>query len=754
MALGIEEKLFFGRSQAKTHNTMAKTRKTTQRQNAAAEAPGRAWTAVVGAACLGYALLFYLLPVQELEGQSRAAMLWQYVLVPEGFVSWWFGDPPQFALADRLSVLSVAAALWCVCALAGWLVMGGVRADRGLSRLETLFFSCCVGFSVVSLYTLGIGLLGLLHFRWMLFLPALGVILGAACRAWRLTRVNVRESDALWDDKPEWKNDRTVRWLWFALPFAAVILLGGALPPIDFDVREYHLQVPKEFFLSGRIGFLPDNAYGNMPLASEIVSLAAMVAVDDWWFGALVGKAMIAGCALVTALGLFTAGRRYFGPKAGVVAALVYLSIPWVARVSVAGLIEGVSALYLWAAVYAVLLWNDADQAGASDSRTPDQGGKDARPPGIPRALLAGFLAGSAVACKYPAAVFVLLPLGTFVAARSLRSGVAVGRGGSFVARLAPVVLFTLAAAAACGPWFAKNWVLTGNPTYPLLYGIFDGRTRTTELDDQWRRAHRPDGYGPRELVSAVNKFALQSPWQSVLVLPLGIAGVAWNRRRPMIVALSVYAAFVLAAWWLLTHRIDRFWVPVLPVLAFLGGVVLAAPLRREPRVAIGLFLGLGIAANWIFIAAGAADDAYFVSTARLRTDPQRVDPWHLYLNEHVPHDAAVLAVGDAQVFDLSMPVFYSTVFDPNLFESLMKGRSPEERRRELSDRNVAFVYVHWGEIARYLSPGNYGFTEYVTPGLFETLVSQQVLAAPLPMIEGHLGQVFPVHRGTGPAAR
>jgi len=27
--------------------------------------------------------------------------------------------------------------------------------------------------------------------------------------------------------------------------------------------------------------------------------------------------------------------------------------------------------------------------------------------------------------------------------------------------------------------WFGKNWALTGNPTYPLLYAAFDGKTGT-----------------------------------------------------------------------------------------------------------------------------------------------------------------------------------------------------------------------------------------------------------------------------------
>ena len=58
------------------------------------------------------------------------------------------------------------------------------------------------------------------------------------------------------------------------------------LPPLDFDVCEYHLQAPKEFFQQGRITFLPHNVYANMALGTEMLSLLAMVVAGDWWWGA------------------------------------------------------------------------------------------------------------------------------------------------------------------------------------------------------------------------------------------------------------------------------------------------------------------------------------------------------------------------------------------------------------------------------------------------------------------------------------
>jgi len=71
--------------------------------------------------------------------------------------------------------------------------------------------------------------------------------------------------------------------------FLVVMLLGSMLPPTDFDVREYHLQAPKEFYLAGRVGFLAHNVYANMPAATEMLSLLSMNCSIASWISPLTG---------------------------------------------------------------------------------------------------------------------------------------------------------------------------------------------------------------------------------------------------------------------------------------------------------------------------------------------------------------------------------------------------------------------------------------------------------------------------------
>jgi hypothetical protein len=736
-------------------------------------------SAAIVIAVVGYLLLFFLAPIPEFKsaerpaGISRGELLANEILLVDEVVlgrrqadgsrapDGWFGYPPAFALGDRLRVLVPAVIMFSLCGLAGWLLLGVLRVDCGFCALEVIFFSCTGGCSAVSLYTFAVGIAGGLHNRWLFLAPAGAVVLAGA---YRLSRQAVAVRDRRPQELPSRADDDKARqqfpqnpagaalqdetrnmrrWLWWGVPFTLAIVLGGTLTPFEFDVLEYHLQVPKEFYRQGHIGFLPHNVYGNMPLGAEMLSLAAMATLGNWWFGALVGKAMIALAAPLAAVGLLAAGRRFVDTTTGVVAALVYISIPWVARVSSLGLIEGVSALYLWGTVYAVLLW----WRGERQDR-------------LPRLLLAGLLAGSAAACKYPNVLFVLVPATVVVAIRSWRTAgdqnsddagpIASSRPRLFE-RLIPTACFLFAASVACGPWYAKNWILTGNPVYPLAYSIFDGRTRTENLDAQWSRAHRPPGYRPGQLLDSVANIAWRSSWLSPLVLPLAILGAMGTYYRRIAVGLAAYALIFLSMWWLFTHRIDRFWVPLDPVLAFLAGMSISRGAAVRWQWPAKALVGGGLSVNLLLIlAGGGGDTSYFVSLQRLLNDPARIHYWHRYLNQHVAEDEVVLTIGDATVFDLKMPVLYSTVFDGVLFEELMKGRTAAERRQELAEHNVAYVAVDWTEIARYRSPGNYGFTDYIQPELFEELVREHVLDPPLrcqdPSVKSVGYEVFPVH--------
>jgi hypothetical protein len=209
--------------------------------------------------------------------------------------------------------------------------------------------------------------------------------------------------------------------------------------------------------------------------------------------------------------------------------------------------------------------------------------------------------------------------------------------------------------------------------------------------------------------------------------------------------AAAGYIALVFALWWLLTHRIERFWTPVLPLTALLAGIGAVWSDTRWWRGTLAVLAAIGLPFSFAVVAGGTlADNRYLADLPALRDDPAYIEPWHLWLNEHSDEVSRVLLVADAQPFDLRVPTLYNTVFDACFFEQLARGKTADELRSTLRALKISHVYVAWHEIARYRSPGNYGITDYLQPKVFDDLVEAGVLE-PLPPRDDSPGRLYRV---------
>lgn len=842
----------------------------------------------------GYWALFFTTRLPSLESRlppeaqpaviRRIDLVVQILLLPDEWLGEaWFGRPIQFGLGDRGPVLFWAGMLLTTAWAAGRLVLRWLGGWEGGSQAEIHCFSLAVGANLVSTYTLAVGLLGLLSYKAVFWIPTLALI-GFVGHTGRKYVKSLFYSNYLESSKqsffskltkptksPDFPNSASkpahhpesqksadlevgsesggnlsAGWFWAIFPFAGIILLGAMLPPVDFDVREYHLQAPKEWYLEGRVRFLPHNVYANMPLGAEMLPLAAMGMSGQWWVGALAGKTAMAGLTLVCAGALWCIGRRMFSPQAGAIAALVYLATPWIVQVSTAGLNEGVTGCYVLLGFWALWLWSTqspkpmpipqaglhpqadrADLAGPNVPGSPSMAAScpahASRPKSVAAYLaVAGYLIGAAAGTKYPAVLFVGLPGLVWVGWVGVRQY----RAQS----LRVLGVFLLAGLLGGGFWYAKNALLAGNPVYPLFYSLLGGKNWDAEKEARWSRVHFPREFSLRRLGDDLSRAVWRSEWIGPLMLPLALLGFLPIQRRagsqlPLRSTLQGsalqgrsgacpekttgisrqgcqpsgtakeyaqfpwvllgYIGFWMGVWWLTTHRIDRFWLPVLPMLALLAGKgACCSSARTWQWVRTGLLIfGLGIG---FLMAAGVPAaggyNRYFLPLETLRQDPQRVDAWHLWLNKHV-QEGRVLLVGDAQPFDLEVPVLYATCFNDSPLEEILweaadrieipKNPNPSWESEDmktpsrmlsadrlptywttrefaeaigagLTQRKVEYIFVHWGEIARYRSPGNYGFSPLVQPELFDSCVRWGILV-PLPPLENHPGRCYRV---------
>ena len=636
-------------------------------------------------------------------------------------------DAGWHLLPQRQRFVATSVVLFLAAWSFGAAVCRPLLASARISHCERLVLQTGIGLSGQSLWTLLSGIVGRLD---PVSILAPGVVSALFLIISMVVRKTRRSDPARTAESSLFATNRAPKSLWIscgilAFPFLLLLLVNGITPPFDFDVREYHLQGPKEWFQDGLIHFLQHNVYTSFPFLSEMLSLDAMVLMNNWNDGALAGKQLLACFPLLTTLCVFATGRRCFGTGTGLLAALIFLTVPWTLRTSLIAYSEGALTFFLISSVMSALL---------AVRESDDRGRR-----GL--VLATGLLAGSAMAAKYTGLVSVVIPVGLLLAVSSRN-------GREFVKS---ALLFSVGVLITIGPWLARNFVDTGNPVYPLMYSLFGATDWSPELNNKWQLGHLAPEHSlatiPRHLLDIV----VRNDWTSGLLFGLAVPTVVLLGTSKNVRWLWMMTVWMLVTWWAFTHRIDRFWIPIIPVTAVLAGAVWTLFRERGWRILLISVIGLSSLYHlqfWRHPHGLTGFQIGLMDLSAARQTPVRKD--FLFLNSTLPDDASVLMIGEAEVFDARFCLHYNTVFDKCLFElwtaedSDSRSGSADRRmktadqvRRALAERDITHIFVNWLEILRYRRPGSYGYTEYVTPARFGALVGSGVLTDPVPLLAG-----------------
>ena len=673
----------------------------------------------------------------------------------------WFGEDFTFSFFAAMKIITVAGIVAIGAAGIGYFPLQRLQASDFrlqdekptksnlevrslkseafcLTRCECFVFGSAIGLSVISTLMLLIGLCGdltTLTTRINLFSVIVsGVVISLLAthssplfpRHYLITYPSPLATKLL---------------LLLAVPSLLILLFGGILPPVEYDVTSYHIPGAKLFYETGRIGFVPNNVYTNMPFAAEMFYVCGMVLTGDWYIGSLIGKLLIAYCTVLTGLGIYAFGTRLHSSTAGMIGFLLYVSLPWVSWVSTAGLIDCVFGMYLLLAIFALYFATDGTELHGKFL------------------YLSGYLAGCSAACKYTAVPFLVLPLCVFALIFVCKQP---DKMQFYCDKRAVRTLcfFALSIVLACGLWYGKNLVATGNPTYPLMYNLFGDRTGTWDAakNARWQAAHSSTDFSASQLTRDAKTVLFGSDWLAPVLIPLAVLPFLRRRQNRVLVALALYLIFYLTLWWLLTHRLERFWVPLLPIVALLAGiganrlqasgfrlqgyVVFSRSMKSEGRSPTTVFVALLLILNTCYtffpnaVSVPGKYSRFGFGVEAARLDAMRVaSPLILHFNANPP-TGKLLLVGDAEVFDYNVPVLYNTCFDDTAFDLLVfdkdnanQMRSPEAIRKRLKEADVSYIIVNWAELSRFRSPGNYGYTsELVQPEVFERLVRLGIL--------------------------
>jgi hypothetical protein len=491
-----------------------------------------------------------------------------------------------------------------------------------------------------------------------------------------------------------------------------ILLLVPALtPPIQSDAVRYHLGAPQEFLKLGATGYIPLNAYSNMPFLAEMHYMAALgVGAPE------TTQLMHLTLAVFTALGIFALGRHFLtlhrddapgAPPplraAELVAPLLYLSTPMAAILATWPFTDHAMALMLTSSTLAALHCLRSN----SPMRTW---------------ILLGLLLGGLIGTKYTMApVAVAIFLLAVALARRPHSAEGTFPRGRPVGRAAAAAT---AATVIGGIWFARNWLLIGNPVYPFAANIFPGGEWGPANDAFLQARAGAKGFGhslkalgtlPWTTTFRWINFEAHNPGAVVLAtlltLVVGFVTQLFCRARREAVLVFAVAAITFAIWFL-TYQSNRLLLPVLavslgllPVHLFLTSRLAAMVLNAA--AAVFALTGFAWAVQWSWVATtlspppllyllGEQDAAQY--RYRSLTYARAFD----YLNKHVAPDEKVLLVGEHRIYGARFHAIWSDWFDtPALVWILRKHgiTSTQSLLKYLRSTNTPWIMINEEEL-------------------------------------------------------
>lgn len=635
------------------------------------------------------------------------------------------------AVLSPLALLSLALdganAALVLASAAGW-GAAPLRLVRQASRtaLQRYCLATALGLAILAWLTLALGLAGWLSAFAARTLVAVGIGLGVVAIAQAKDSAGAARVDAAAPASAGRPSAQGASWTaaLFWLPLAmplAVLLLGATLPPgilwrdeaRGYDVLEYHLQAPREWYDAGRVQFLPHNVYASFPQQVEILYLLLMHLAGGPLPAAVPAQLLHAGLGVLFVLAL-AAWTPAGGPRR--IAALTAATVPWLV---VVGSLAYVECGMLFFTTVAAGLLRDALQPRQRESVDPPA---PPPPPDWPRLAAAGFCAGLACGCKYTAIALTAGGLGLSFLACAKRT---------LAERLRAAAVFALAAALAFAPWAARNGAWSGNPVYPFGYGVFGGRAWSDEQSAQWARGHRlpsADAHvggraavALRELVGSSDaQTPLRPSYFGPAIVLLGVCGLAAARGRER-AFLACWLALLLAAWALWTHMPGRFVLSLVIPLAWLAGSLGARAgggVRQLATIAAWTLAGgSGLLSGWLLL-----DHLRDLPRDEVRNLPgatEAIAGQHV-LNRVLPQDAYVWLVGDAAPFYVRRRLHYTVVFSRDPWLEFARQAEAEAALDWLARRGVTHVAFAWAEIERLRS--TYGFADAVTRAWVESL--------------------------------
>lgn len=364
------------------------------------------------------------------------------------------------------------------------------------------------------------------------------------------------------------------------IPAIAVLTIAALSAPgwlwdseySGFDVLEYHLQIPHEWFTQGYISPFNHNVYSYLPsyVESAYYNIAVLYThFADTFRGdapiraAVACQILHALITITTALAIGSLLKQLLTNKnnqhytdyynrtklTATFTTGILISIPWIIITGSMAYNE-LPTLILFIAALSIIF--NAIQH-SSDSKP--------KPFTFISAIITGFLLGIACGAKLTSIGMIVIPtiiiLLIYIPKNKLANYFIILSG------------IALGAAIALAPYLIRNTIYTANPVFPFASSIFGSGHWTTEQITRWSNAHKPDPLQYTSITSKLNALWQQGPMHTQCAALWFLAAISAipaiiNRTTRKITSLLLLLIFLQLIFWLFfTHLQSRFLIPV-----------------------------------------------------------------------------------------------------------------------------------------------------------------------------------------------
>ncbi len=257
---------------------------------------------------------------------------------------------------------------------------------EGGSFLESSLFGLGIGLAIITYAVIGFGLAGLLN-RWVINLFFVGMFI--------LTYDEI--GNIIGQIKTKFKASAILK-----MPSIEIILLlilalqiffnltGASVLPSGADSLGEHLAKAKEWNRLHRLASIP---YINFAQWAQPFNVGILYGMAMFLKDAILAQLIHFAFGLLTAVGVYSLGKRYFFHRVGLVSAAIFYTVPMVALMSTTAYVDLGLTFYVFFAFYALVNWVSSGKKGWL--------------------LISAVISGLALGSKYAGAPLVaILPLG------------------------------------------------------------------------------------------------------------------------------------------------------------------------------------------------------------------------------------------------------------------------------------------------------------------------------------------------------